>query len=77
MNAGAYTLHVENGKTYLLRVINAAVNDELFFKIAGHNLTVVEVDAAYTKPFKTDTLFLGPGQTTTALLQQIRALASI
>ncbi|XP_022742734.1 laccase-22-like isoform X1 [Durio zibethinus] len=65
---GAYTLHVENGKTYLLRVINAAVNDELFFKIAGHNLTVVEVDAAYTKPFKTNALFLGPGQTTTALL---------
>ncbi|XVE99704.1 hypothetical protein REPUB_Repub03eG0223400 [Reevesia pubescens] len=66
--AGAYTLHVQNGKTYLLRVINAAVNEELFFKIAGHNLTVVKVDAAYTKPFKTDTLFLGPGQTTTALL---------
>ncbi|XP_022765049.1 laccase-22-like [Durio zibethinus] len=65
---GAYTLHVQNGRTYLLRVVNAAVNDELFFKIAGHNLTVVEVDAAYTKPFKTDTLFLGPGQTTTALL---------
>ncbi|XWS56676.1 hypothetical protein CRYUN_Cryun09bG0106000 [Craigia yunnanensis] len=45
-----------------------AVNEELFFKIAGHDLTVVEVDASYTKPFKTDTLFLGPGQTTTALL---------
>ena len=27
VNAGAYTLHVENGKTYLLRVINAAMND--------------------------------------------------
>ncbi|XWS74853.1 hypothetical protein CRYUN_Cryun01aG0033700 [Craigia yunnanensis] len=67
-SGGAYTLHVENGKTYLLRVINAAVNDELFFKIAGHDLTVVEVDASYTEPFKTDALFLGPGQTTTALL---------
>ncbi|XP_017985149.1 PREDICTED: laccase-22 [Theobroma cacao] len=65
---GAYTLHVETGKTYLLRVVNAAVNEELFFKIAGHNLTVVEVDAVYTKPYKTDTLFLGPGQTTTSLL---------
>ncbi|KAK8549433.1 hypothetical protein V6N13_027186 [Hibiscus sabdariffa] len=65
----AYTLHVETGKTYLLRVVNAAVNDELFFKIAYHNLTVVEVDAAYTKPYNTDTLFLGPGQTTTALLK--------
>lgn len=44
------------------------MNDELFFKIAGHNLTIVEVDASYTKPFKTDTIFIGPGQTTTALL---------
>ncbi|KAK8986807.1 hypothetical protein V6N11_010351 [Hibiscus sabdariffa] len=71
---GAYTLHVENHKTYLLRVINAALNDELFFKIAGHDLTVVEVDAAYVKPFKTDTLFLGPGQTTTALLTADRGI---
>ncbi|XP_019096969.1 PREDICTED: laccase-22-like isoform X2 [Camelina sativa] len=63
-----YTLHVETGKKYLLRIINAAVNDELFFKIAGHNLTVVEVDATYIKPFDTETLFLGPGQTTNAIL---------
>ncbi|CAI9091638.1 OLC1v1026711C1 [Oldenlandia corymbosa var. corymbosa] len=67
-SAKGYTLHVETGKTYLLRIINAALNEELFFKIAGHNLTVVEVDATYTKPFKTDTIFIGPGQTTNALL---------
>ncbi|KAH9624352.1 hypothetical protein KSS87_020683 [Heliosperma pusillum] len=65
---GTYTLHVEQNKTYLLRVINAAINDELFFKIAGHKFTVVEVDASYTKPFKTDTIYLAPGQTTNALL---------
>ncbi|KAL7229071.1 hypothetical protein ACSBR2_007712 [Camellia fascicularis] len=63
-----YSLHVETGKTYLLRIINAAVNDELFFKIAGHNLTVVEVDATYVKPFSIDTVFIAPGQTTNALL---------
>ncbi|XAR71956.1 Laccase [Bertholletia excelsa] len=63
-----YTLQVESGKTYMLRIINAAVNEELFFKVAGHKLTVVEVDAAYTKPFEADTIFMGPGQTTTALL---------
>ncbi|EEF31987.1 laccase-4 [Ricinus communis] len=63
-----YTLHVERGKTYLIRLVNAAVNDELFFKIAGHNLTVVEVDACYTKPFNTDIVFVGPGQTTSFLL---------
>ncbi|KAJ6311857.1 hypothetical protein OIU77_013582 [Salix suchowensis] len=63
-----FTLHVDSGKIYLLRIINAALNDELFFKIAGHNITVVEVDATYTKPFSTDTIFIGPGQTTNALL---------
>lgn len=59
---------VHPGKTYLLRIVNAALNEELFFKIAGHQLTVVEVDAAYTKPFKTDTLLIAPGQTTNVLL---------
>ncbi|XP_030451293.1 laccase-4-like isoform X1 [Syzygium oleosum] len=63
-----YKLHVESGKTYLLRIVNAAVNEEVFFKIAGHNLTVVEVDASYTKPFSIDTIFIAPGQTTNALL---------
>ncbi|KAM6582384.1 hypothetical protein CsatB_009386 [Cannabis sativa] len=64
-----YTLLVESGKTYLLRIINAALNDELFFKIAGHKLTVVEADAVYTKPFETDTIFVSPGQTTNAILK--------
>ncbi|XP_057441834.1 laccase-4-like [Lotus japonicus] len=63
-----YTLHVESGKTYLLRIINAALNDELFFKIAGHNLKVVEADASYVKPFEIETIFLSPGQTTNAIL---------
>ena len=63
-----YPLHVESGKNYLLRIINAALNDELFFKIAGHKLTVVEADASYVKPFETDTIFMSPGQTTNVLL---------
>ena len=46
-------VEVEAGKTYLLRIINAALNDELFFGIAGHDMTVVEIDAVYTQPFTT------------------------
>lgn len=65
---GGVSLKVHAGKTYLLRIVNAALNEELFFKIAGHQLTVVEVDAAYTKPFKTDTVVIAPGQTTNVLL---------
>lgn len=66
--AGGFTLPVESGKTYMLRLINAALNEELFFKIAGHQLTVVEVDALYVKPFKTDTVLIAPGQTTNILV---------
>ncbi|KAK9124418.1 hypothetical protein Sjap_014020 [Stephania japonica] len=65
---GGFTLNVDSGKTFMLRVINAALNEDLFFKIAGHNFTVVEVDATYTKPFSTDTLLITPGQTTNVLL---------
>ncbi|XP_043702182.1 laccase-4-like isoform X2 [Telopea speciosissima] len=65
---GSLKLQVESGKKYMLRIINAALNEELFFKVAGHNLTVVEVDATYTKPFTIDTLLITPGQTTNVLL---------
>ncbi|MBA0745184.1 hypothetical protein Gogos_007770, partial [Gossypium gossypioides] len=65
---GGYTLAVKPGKTYMLRIINAALNEELFFMIAGHQLTVVEVDATYVKPFKTDTIVISPGQTTNVLV---------
>ncbi|XP_057969677.1 laccase-11-like [Malania oleifera] len=63
-----FAMEVEAGKTYLLRIINAALNDELFFAVAGHNMTVVEVDAVYTKPFTTHALLIAPGQTTNVLL---------
>ncbi|CAA2999149.1 laccase-1 [Olea europaea subsp. europaea] len=59
---------VERGKTYLLRIINAALNDELFFAVANHTLTVVEIDSVYTKPFTTSAIMIAPGQTTNVLL---------
>lgn len=57
-----------HGKTYLLRIINAALNNQLFFKIANHNLKVVAVDASYTDPYVTDVVVVAPGQTTDVLL---------
>lgn len=57
------------GKTYLLRLINAALNDQLFFSIANHTLKVVEADAIYVKPFETNTILISPGQTTNVLLK--------
>ncbi|KAJ4850286.1 hypothetical protein Tsubulata_019913 [Turnera subulata] len=56
------------GETNLLRVINAALNQELFFTIANHKFTVVGADASYLKPFTTSVIMLGPGQTTDVLI---------
>ncbi|KAL2250503.1 laccase-17-like [Sesamum indicum] len=64
-----FKLKVKPGKTYMLRLINAAMNDELFFSIANHNVTIVEADAVYVKPFVTSVVFITPGQTTNVLLK--------
>ncbi|XP_073106221.1 putative laccase-9 [Elaeis guineensis] len=66
---GTFKALVEYGKTYLLRVVNAALNEELFFAIAGHQLTVVGTDASYTKPFTTEFIMITPGQTMDLLLE--------
>ncbi|KAK1320286.1 Laccase-17 [Acorus calamus] len=64
-----YKLKVKPGKTYMLRLINAALNDELFFSIANHTVKVVEADAVYVKPFDTDVVLITPGQTTNVLFE--------
>ncbi|CAA7026364.1 unnamed protein product [Microthlaspi erraticum] len=56
------------GETVQLRLINAAINQKLFFAVANHQLTVVEVDSAYTKPFTTNVVMIAPGQTTNVLI---------
>lgn len=63
-----YKIDVIPGKTYLLRLVHAGLNTENFFAIANHKLTIVEVDAEYTKAFTTDRVMLGPGQTMNVLV---------
>ncbi|KAM5554243.1 hypothetical protein ABKV19_022561 [Rosa sericea] len=65
---GTVIVPIDSGETNLLRVINAALNQPLFFSVANHKLTVVGADASYTKPFTTKVLMLGPGQTTDVLI---------
>ncbi|KAK2971723.1 hypothetical protein RJ640_004017 [Escallonia rubra] len=67
-NNDVYKIDVVPGKTYLLRIISAALNMENFFAIANHKLTIVEADGEYTKPFTTDRVMLGPGQTLNVLV---------
>ena len=59
---GTFTLPVEHGKTYMPRLINAALANEFFFAVAGHRLTVVGTDASYVKPFAVDHVFIAPGR---------------
>ncbi|KAK8448072.1 hypothetical protein SEVIR_8G212200v4 [Setaria viridis] len=63
-----YVLNVEPGKTYLLRIINAALYSEYYIKIAGHKFTVVATDANYVNPYTTDIITIAPGETIDALV---------
>ncbi|KAM3759942.1 hypothetical protein ACB098_01G157500 [Castanea mollissima] len=62
-NDASYKLTVEYGKTYLLRLVSAVMNEEMFFGIAKHNITVVAHDGAYIKPVTTSYIMITPGQT--------------
>ncbi|WKA11155.1 hypothetical protein VitviT2T_028681 [Vitis vinifera] len=64
-----FKLTVDHGKTYLLRIINAALQEALFFSIAKHKITVVGTDGSYTKPLTLDYITIFPGQTFDVLLE--------
>jgi laccase len=65
---GPQVFKVEKDKTYLLRIINAALNNDYWFSVAKHQITVVGADGNYLKPFKTHAFPISPGQTTDVLL---------
>jgi laccase len=67
--ADTFKLAVEQGKTYLVRMVNAAMHNILFFAIARHKITVVGTDGAYTKPLERDYIAISPGQTIDFLLE--------
>ncbi|XP_059300544.1 laccase-2-like [Lycium ferocissimum] len=64
-----FKLKVKPGKTYLLRIINAALNDDLFFRIANHLFYVESSYARINSCLKADTILITPGQTTNVLLK--------
>ena len=45
------------------------MNEEFFFAIAGHNLTVVGMDGSYLKPFTTSYVMISTGQTMDILVK--------
>lgn len=68
-HAGTFRMLVKHGKTYLLRMVNAAMENGLFFSVAGHLLTLVGSDGSYTKPLTTDYILINPGETMDLLLK--------
>jgi laccase len=68
LHVETYKFQVRRNERIMLRIINAALNTALFFKVAKHRFTVVGVDAAYTTPYATDVVVIAPGQTVDALM---------
>uniref|UniRef100_J3NCH8 laccase n=1 Tax=Oryza brachyantha TaxID=4533 RepID=J3NCH8_ORYBR len=66
-----HKFELKQNTTYMLRIINAALNTPLFFKVANHSFTVVAADACYTKPYNTDVVVTSPGQTVDVLLPKL------
>jgi L-ascorbate oxidase len=73
------TIDVEAGKTYRLRIVNGNGLVAVNFAVAGHNLTVVEVDGTLVEPLLVSTLDISPGQRYSVLLaaDQVPALYGI
>ncbi|XP_009122510.1 laccase-14 [Brassica rapa] len=63
-----FKMKVVRHRRYLLRIINAVMDEELFFAIANHTLTVVAKDGLYLKHFNTSYLMITPGQSMDVLL---------
>ncbi|XP_050363765.1 laccase-15 [Argentina anserina] len=66
--SNTFKLSVDQNKTYMLRMVNAVMNEILFLAVANHNLTVVATDASYTKPIESDYITISPGQSMDVLL---------
>jgi L-ascorbate oxidase len=66
---GGYELvPVNPNRTYRFRVIGATAFRTLGFAIAGHNMTIIEVDGELTKPYTVNQLEVAPGQRFSVLL---------
>ncbi|KAG6490695.1 hypothetical protein ZIOFF_052005 [Zingiber officinale] len=63
-----YVLSVVPGKTYRLRIASLTALSALNFEVEGHNMTVVEADGHYVKPFVVKNLNIYSGETYSVLI---------
>lgn len=69
VDAGPEFIDVKAGETFRLRIVGASSLSFLNLGIDAHNLTIVEAETTLLKPFETDYLDLGAGQSYSALLR--------
>jgi len=55
-------IDIQQGQTYLFRIINMGSFAAQYLQFDQHDMTVVEVDGVYTKPYKVSQLFITAGQ---------------
>lgn len=56
-----FTMKVDEGTSYRLRLVNAAIDTHWNFQIDNHTLTVIAMDFVPIEPFTTDILSIGMG----------------
>ncbi|KAK1406465.1 hypothetical protein QVD17_41765 [Tagetes erecta] len=65
---GGVTYNVEQGKTYRLRISNVGLQNTLNFRIAGHTMTLVEVEGTHTVQTSLSSLDVHVGQSYSVLV---------
>ncbi|CAA3000207.1 L-ascorbate oxidase homolog [Olea europaea subsp. europaea] len=63
-----FSLTVEQGKTYRLRISNVGLRHSLNFRIEGHKMTLVEVEGTHTLQTKYSSLDVHVGQSYSVLI---------
>ncbi|KAL1302666.1 hypothetical protein AAFC00_003031 [Neodothiora populina] len=63
-----FTLGVEPGKTYMLRLVNVGAFAGQYFWIEGHTMQVIEVDGVFTEAAEADMIYLTSAQRASVLV---------
>lgn len=63
------SIHVQPGKTYLLRLINVGMSATQYFYIEDHELVIVEIDGVKVRPVTAEAISLATGQRYGVLLK--------
>jgi FtsP/CotA-like multicopper oxidase with cupredoxin domain len=69
VSEGAYKMRLLVGKTYRLRIINAAGFSSFFFAIDGHNMTLIEIDGVEYTPAELQMVELSVAQRVSVLIK--------